>query len=85
MKKLESVKLENIKMKSRRFLFGVKENDGFLLKTMIYALLIGIGFVYIYPILYMISNSFMSLSDLVNSMVKWVPTSLDLENYKKAI
>ena len=51
---------------------------------MIYALLIGIGFVYLYPILYMLSNSFMSLSDLVNSMVKWVPTSLDLENYKKA-
>lgn len=71
-------------VKIKRFLFGIGENDGFIVKTVIYLLLIGIGFVFLYPVLYMAINSFMSLDDLVNTMVKWIPTSLDLENYKTA-
>jgi len=71
--------------KARKWLFGVGENDGLIMKTVIYLLLIGIGFVYLYPMLFMLVNSFMSLDDLVNSMVKWIPTSLYTENYEKAI
>ncbi|WP_274365155.1 carbohydrate ABC transporter permease [Paenibacillus thermotolerans] len=71
--------------KIRKLLFGIGENDGFIFKTVVYLLLIGIGFVYLYPVLFMLVNSFMSLDDLVNAMVKWIPTTLYLENYEKAI
>jgi multiple sugar transport system permease protein len=74
-----------IEAKIRKFLFGMGENDGFIFKIVVYLLLIGIGFVYLYPVLYMLINSLMSLDDLVNSMVKWIPTSLYLENYVRAL
>jgi multiple sugar transport system permease protein len=70
---------------SRKFLFGMGENDGLIFKTAVYLLLIGIGFIYLYPLLFMLVNSFMSLDDLVNSMVKWIPTTLYTENYIKAL
>nr|WP_256256539.1 carbohydrate ABC transporter permease [Paenibacillus sp. BC26] len=69
----------------RKIVFGVGENDGLVFKAVVYLLLIGIGFIYLYPLLYMFVNSFMSLDDLVNSMVKWIPTELYTENYTKAL
>ncbi|MFC5649906.1 carbohydrate ABC transporter permease [Paenibacillus solisilvae] len=77
--------LQLIGGKIRKFLLGMGENDGFVFKLVIYLLLIGIGFIYLYPVLFMLVNSFMSLDDLVNSMVKWIPTSIYTENYEKAI
>lgn len=70
--------------RARKLLLGVGENDGLLMKTLIYLLLIGIGYVYLFPVLFMIVNSFMSLDDLVNSMVRWIPTQIYMENYAKA-
>lgn len=48
---------------------------------MVYGLLICIGFVYLYPILYMFSTSLMNRDDLLDSSVKWLPSSLFLQNY----
>lgn len=53
-------------------------------KTMIYVVLIGIGYAYLYPLLYMITSSFMSVEDLVNPTVVWIPTKLTLDNFVKA-
>ncbi len=53
-------------------------------KVVMYALLISIGFVFLYPFLYMFVNSFMSPEDLMNPAVSWVPTKLYFENYAKA-
>ncbi|NLY49228.1 MAG: carbohydrate ABC transporter permease [Clostridiales bacterium] len=64
---------------------GSREKDGLLKQIIVYALLICIGFVYLYPILYMISNSFMNLEDLLDTSIKWIPSSLYLGNYKRAI
>ncbi|MCM3337634.1 carbohydrate ABC transporter permease [Paenibacillus sp. MER TA 81-3] len=75
----------NTANKFRKRLFGMGENDGFVFKAVVYLLLIGIGFVYLYPMLFMLVNSFMSLDDLVNSMVKWIPSTLYFENYAKAL
>jgi len=72
------------KDKMHKILFGSREKDGLIKKTVIYALLICIGFVYLYPLLYMISNSFMSLDDLLDTSISWIPSSLYLENYKQA-
>lgn len=49
-----------------------------------YAVLIGIGFVFLYPILYMIVNSFKSVDDLIDPGVEWLPTALCFDNFVKA-
>ena len=72
------------KEKLRKFLLGSKEKEGFLKVFVIYALLICIGFIYIYPILYMVSQSFMTLDDLLDSSINWIPSKLNLDNYKQA-
>nr|WP_285877025.1 carbohydrate ABC transporter permease [Fictibacillus phosphorivorans] len=58
--------------------------DGLLFKLLIYGLLIGIGFVYLYPLLYMGVYSFKSLDDLLNPLVNWIPTQLYTGNYEQA-
>lgn len=63
---------------------GSKDQRGFLEQFVIYALLICIGFIYLYPILYMVSSSFMSLEDLLDSSIKWLPSSFSLSNYLQA-
>ena len=69
------------KEKIHKILFGSKEKQGILKMGSIYALLICIGFVYIYPLLYMISTSFMNRDDLLDTSVKWIPSSLYIQNY----
>lgn len=70
--------------KVRKFLMGSKDREGFIKMLVIYALLICIGFIYIYPVLYMISSSFMSLDDLLDSSINWIPSSINLSNYLQA-
>lgn len=53
-------------------------------KVILYALLICIGFVFLYPFLYMFINSFMSPEDLMNPAISWIPSGLYFENYIKA-
>ncbi|HHV50385.1 MAG TPA: carbohydrate ABC transporter permease [Clostridiales bacterium] len=54
-------------------------------KIVLYALLMALGYVYIYPVLYMIVSSLMTMDDLVNPTVTWVPTEFFLGNYRKAV
>ncbi len=54
-----------------------------LTKLAIYVLLLDFGFVYIYPIVYMLLVSLMPTSDLINPTIQWVPTHLDFENFKQ--
>lgn len=63
---------------------GTKDQQGFLKVFAIYALLICIGFIYLYPILYMVSSSFMSLDDLLDSSIQWLPSTLNISNYIQA-
>ena len=50
--------------------------------TIIYFLLICIGIVYLYPLLYMVVTSLMSTEDLINPTISWVPTKLELSNFQ---
>lgn len=68
----------------RHFVYGRHGTESPLSKIVIYALLISIGFLYIYPMLYMLSNSLKSTSDIINPMVNWVPSSLYFGNYERA-
>jgi len=74
----------SLKTKIRKFILGNHGSDSMLARIVIYILLISIGFLYIYPMLYMLSNSFKSQSDIVNPMVNWVPTALYWGNYERA-
>ena len=50
------------------------------------ALLLSIGFIILYPLLYMIITSIMSPMAFANSTRVWIPTELNIrENYDKAI
>jgi multiple sugar transport system permease protein len=64
---------------------GSREKDGLLKQIFVYALLICIGFVYLYPILYMISRSFMSVDDLLDTSISWIPSKLCFDNYIQSI
>lgn len=62
-------------------MFGTREKEGVGKQIVVYALLICIGFIYLYPILYMISTSFMNRDDLLDTSIKWIPSTLFLSNY----
>lgn len=81
---LEPIRARVNTNKIHKFLFGSKEKQGFLKLAAIYGLLICIGFVYIYPLLYMISTSFMNRDDLLDTSVKWLPSTLYMQNYVDA-
>lgn len=78
------MKNKNPKAKIKKILLGRDFTDGLFFKISIYVLLIAIGFVYVYPMLYMISNSFKSQSDIINPMINWVPSAFYLGNYRSA-
>lgn len=50
-------------------------------RLLTYFVLAGTGFVYLYPMIYMVVCSFMSSSDLVDPSITWVPTGISFENY----
>jgi len=66
------------------FLFGNRSRYGLIFTVMLYMLLIAIGFVYLYPLLFMLVTSMKSPGDLLNPMVQWVPTEFYPGNYIRA-
>lgn len=79
-----SEKWRLIKAKLARFLFGFNDRKGFLLKLVIYTLLLCIGFVYLYPMIHMFVTSMKSLSDLLDTAVRWIPSTFYTKNYEQA-
>ncbi len=70
--------------KVKQFFLGSKEHNGFIKTFSTYFVLIGLAFVYLYPILYMVVNSFFSPDDLTDPSVTWIPTGLYWGNFKQA-
>lgn len=68
----------------RALLLGNRTSYGLLFTVLLYLLLIAIGFVYLYPLLFMFITSMKSPTDLLNPMVQWVPTEFYTGNYIKA-
>lgn len=54
-------------------------------KTITYILLSVIGFIFLYPMFYMIVTSFKDINDLLDASVIWLPNQLYVENYKTAL
>jgi multiple sugar transport system permease protein len=72
------------KNKIKSFLLGSRTSYGLIFTIILYMLLIAIGFVYLYPLLFMFVSSIKSPTDLLNPMVQWVPTELYTGNYIRA-
>lgn len=77
---MNSLKREHL----RSLLLGSRTNYGLVFNILLYTLLIAIGFVYLYPLLFMFVTSLKSPEDLLNPMVQWVPTEFYAGNYAKA-
>ena len=76
---------KNTISKLKRKLLGFKTTDGILFKTVVYTLLILIGFMYLYPLIFMLSTSLKSVEDLFDPSVSFIPTSFYFGNYVNAI
>lgn len=74
-----------IKKKLKKVFFGINFKEGLLSKIIIYALLIIFGFIYLYPLIFMAITSLKSTEDLVDTTIKWIPSTLEFSNYKEAI
>jgi multiple sugar transport system permease protein len=72
-------------MSLRRRLLGMQFTDGLLYKSIVLLLLISFSYIYLYPMLFMLTNSFMNVEDLINPGVKWIPTVVEIENYRRAV
>ena len=72
------------KNKIKKVLLGYNLTDGLLFKIAVYVLLISIGFIYIYPMLYMLSNAMQSVADIINPTVSWIPSTWYPDNFIKA-
>lgn len=76
---------KNSWQKRAYWLVGSRGDEGSRLgKFTTYLILTGTGFVFLYPLLYMISVSFMDTQDLVDATVSWIPTKLSMAGFIKA-
>lgn len=57
----------------------------FLFRLMVYLLLTGLAFVFIFPFISMLVDSFKSYNDISNNTVKWIPHEPTLQNYSLAL
>jgi multiple sugar transport system permease protein len=69
----------------KTFFLGSRTSYGLIFNLLLYLILIAIGFVYLYPLLFMFVTSLKSPADLLNPMVQWIPTQIFLGNYEKAL
>lgn len=88
LKKRPNALLNNLKLRwtlfTRRYanLTGVKR---ILVRLVMYLLIMGLAFVFIFPFIYMITTSLMSDADLNSTSVAWLPTEIKFENYAIAL
>ncbi|WP_161601544.1 carbohydrate ABC transporter permease [Paenibacillus luteus] len=71
--------------KVKVMVMGRSLSDGLLAKLVIYLLLSIVAYLYLQPILYMVSTMFKNMSDLLDPTVKWIPREITWENVTKAI
>lgn len=83
--KVKKTKTPMTKDKFRKIMMGTKDEMGLLKKIVIYVILTCVGFVFVYPLLKVLSTSFMSLTDLFDSSINWIPSKFQTTNYEVAL
>lgn len=79
------VMLNRFRLRIKRIVFGKHGDNGVVASTAVIVLLIILGFVFLYPLFYMLSYSFMNLSDLLNGSIQWIPSHFYFGNFTKAL
>ena len=69
-------------MESKAFTRKISDNGGLVL---LYIVLIALSFVFLFPILTMLSRSFMTVEDVIAPDILWVPSEFSINNYRVAI
>lgn len=69
----------------RKRIFGNVTNDGLAFKIIVYIILIGISYVFLYPLIRMVTMSFMTTKDLLDVEVEWLPKAFTIDTFKIAI
>lgn len=70
--------------KLRFKLMGRHITDGWIYRSAVYVLLVSIAYVFLYPLLRMLSMTFMSTADLINPEIDWVPQNWSFTNLRVA-
>ncbi|GGD57289.1 carbohydrate ABC transporter permease [Paenibacillus nasutitermitis] len=65
-------------------LLGKHTNDGWIARILIYLVLFVVAFLYLQPLLYIVTTMFKSLSDLIDPTVNYLPRDWNLDNIVKA-
>jgi multiple sugar transport system permease protein len=60
---------------------AVKKTTFAVTRIGVYLLLFSLSFIFLYPLLFMVSQSFMLFSDISDATVQWIPKQLDFSNY----
>ncbi|BBI35630.1 carbohydrate ABC transporter permease [Cohnella abietis] len=94
MKIIETIKQMNVTFNARlnnrqaqrmkKLIVGQHVSDGMLMKLVIYFLLAIIAFLYLQPLLYMLSTMVKSSGDLIDPVVQWIPQKLHFQNLSDA-
>ena len=63
----------------------IKKTNSILFKILRFILLFGISFIILYPLITKFMISFMSIEDVYNNSVKYIPKNFTLDNYENAI
>mgnify|MGYP006303000909 CR=1 FL=1 len=69
---------------SSRYLRRVVSGDGLVTRIALVAFLVAVSYVFLFPLLKMVSMSLMSQADLVNPEVDWIPQNITLRSYRVA-
>jgi len=70
--------------RARMLLLGRNLNDGWLAVLILWLLLSVIAYLYLQPLIYMVARMFMSLTDMIDPTVKYIPRAPTLENLSDA-
>lgn len=72
------------KVRVRRLITGSGGKASILSRVIIYILLTGVSFTFLYPILCFLSASGKDAYDLVDPLVRWIPSQFNTDNFVKA-
>jgi len=75
-----SSKAQKVKMLA----LGQHTNDGWIAKLIVYFLLSILAYLYLQPLLYIVTTMIKNLDDLLDPTVKWIPRELYWDNLKQA-
>ena len=63
---------------------ALRKSNGVLVSLLRYVILIGIGYIILYPLFYMISSSFRMRDSFYDPSVVWITSDLTMENFNYA-